>query len=141
MDSLRDLSQKTIGLYVKNKVNVEKIERKLYESIGEAKEDFYRWCLYQLIGLIIDSGPNTAFSSLKKGEIGWNATQYKDISQKLDEIDDYLINPFEVSEGINECKCGSKKTWSFTKQTRSADEPATTFCKCVMCGTSWSYSG
>lgn len=153
---IRELGLTVIGMYVKNKANVEKIEKRLYlglvngqvsvcdvESTDSVKvdEEIYKWCLYQIIGTILQSGQAETFSALKKGEIGWSASQYKETSKKLDEIDDYLINPFEVAEGINECKCGSKKTWSFTKQTRSADEPATTFCKCVMCGTSWSYSG
>jgi len=37
-----------------------------------------------------------------------------------------------------ECeKCGSKKAYFWTKQTRSSDEPETKFFKCVKCGHIW----
>lgn len=41
-------------------------------------------------------------------------------------------------EGIAVCqKCGSKKVAVALRQTRSGDEPMTTFYKCVQCGAEW----
>jgi len=41
-----------------------------------------------------------------------------------------------------ECKdCGNNEAYTWTLQTRSADEPETIFFKCTSCGTTWrSYS-
>ena len=44
-------------------------------------------------------------------------------------------------EGIFKCgKCKSKKTTYFQLQTRSADEPMTTFVNCKDCGNNWKFS-
>jgi transcription elongation factor S-II len=37
-------------------------------------------------------------------------------------------------------KCGQKKVAYSQAQTRSADEPMTTFCECVNCGHRWKFS-
>ena len=51
--------------------------------------------------------------------------------QKMDEYDQFLVKPFEVEEGVLECnKCGSKKTFSYSKQTRAGDEATTVFATC-----------
>jgi DNA-directed RNA polymerase subunit M/transcription elongation factor TFIIS len=57
------------------------------------------------------------------------------------EQDNFIIQPFEIVEGITECKCGSKRVYSFTKQTRGGDEISTTFNECLSCKSKWSYSG
>ena len=50
------------------------------------------------------------------------------------EADNFLIHPPEVEEGVIECRrCHSKKTFSFSKQTRRADESATVFVRCSQC--------
>ena len=43
-----------------------------------------------------------------------------------------VIGPnVEIEEGVMECtKCGSKKTYSYTKQTRGGDEATTVFAIC-----------
>lgn len=44
-------------------------------------------------------------------------------------------------EGMFKCgKCKSKKTTYFQLQTRSADEPMTTFVTCKDCGNNWKFS-
>lgn len=44
------------------------------------------------------------------------------------------------SEGMFKCgKCQSKHTITEQKQTRGADEPMTTFVKCLNCGSSWKF--
>jgi len=52
----------------------------------------------------------------------------KELTQKVEDIPD----------GIEMCrKCKSKKVQYTQLQTRSADEPMTTYFKCAMCGNSW----
>lgn len=44
----------------------------------------------------------------------------------------------KVPEGLFQCrKCKSKKTRYYQMQTRSADEPMTTFVTCLQCSTRW----
>jgi DNA-directed RNA polymerase subunit M/transcription elongation factor TFIIS len=66
---------------------------------------------------------------------------FKTEQDLIDEQDDFIENPFEIEEGVIECRCGSKRVFSFSKQTRSADEPMTTYAECVQCGSKWTYSG
>lgn len=49
-------------------------------------------------------------------------------------------NETEAPEGLFKCgKCKSRKTTYYQLQTRSADEPATTFVTCVGCGNRWKF--
>ena len=75
------------------------------------------------------------FQNIKNKKIGWNHSNFEHLDRKQKEYDDFLVNPPQVEEGVIEChKCGSKKTFSFSKQTRRADESATVFVRCSNCG-------
>lgn len=45
----------------------------------------------------------------------------------------------EDYEGLFKCKCGSKKTDYYQLQTRSADEPMTTYVTCRTCNKCWKF--
>jgi len=46
----------------------------------------------------------------------------------------------EDYEGLNKCgKCKSMRTTYYQLQTRSADEPMTTFCRCHNCDNTWKF--
>jgi transcription elongation factor S-II len=61
--------------------------------------------------------------------------------QKRDIDREMLKRRDEDYEGIFKCgKCKSKKTTYFQLQTRSADEPMTTFVTCKECGKQWKFS-
>lgn len=67
-------------------------------------------------------------------KLEWNHPMFENLKFIQKENDDYLLNPPEVEEGVIECrKCHSKKTFSFSKQTRRADESATVFVRCSNC--------
>lgn len=85
---------------------------------------------------------NPLLAEIKNDKIGWSHRCYDASRFKQNEQDEFLVNPFHVEEGVNQCnKCNSKRVISYSVQTRSSDEPSTTFCSCVKCGTQWSYSG
>ena len=55
---------------------------------------------------------------------------------------DSILNPPKMMEGLYTCpKCKSKKTQSWDKQTRSSDEPMTTFIECTECNYGWRKHG
>lgn len=55
------------------------------------------------------------------------------------------INPLDLPDGQLECyKCKNnnrafKKTTYYQQQIRSADEPMTTFARCLVCGNRWTF--
>lgn len=71
---------------------------------------------------------------VRKKEVMWMHPNLSGIRHELQEEDDFLENPPAVEEGVMECaKCHSKRTFSFSKQTRRADESATVFIRCSNC--------
>jgi len=68
-----------------------------------------------------------------------NMERWKDLlEQKRKRDKQKTQSNANVEEGEFECKkCGSKKTTYYQMQTRSADEPMTTFVQCTQCPTKW----
>mgnify|MGYP003345610809 CR=1 FL=1 len=63
----------------------------------------------------------------------------KNIQKELD-IEKHKAKMDEEYEGIFKCrKCGSKKTTYYQLQTRSADEPMTTYVTCIECDNHWKF--
>ena len=84
----------------------------------------------------------TIIDSIKNSKTGWNHSDFDDTRFRQQEQDEFTVNPFEVEEGVLKCGiCGHSRTFSYTKQTRSADEPMTTFATCMTCKHKWTYSG
>ena len=78
---------------------------------------------------------------IKNGKLNWSHDSVKDMVSEEFEQDDFIIKPFEVEEGVVVCKCGSKRVYSYCKQTRGGDESTTTFATCLKCKSQWTYSG
>ena len=143
MVDVRELSINAFSKVLTQKKNCEILEKNIYASLKDDM-DTYRWCVYQVLGLLLQDKKRLqeVLKDIKEDRLGWKSPIYGDISRKIQEFDEYLVKPFEVVEGVIQCgKCGSKRTWSVQKQTRSSDEPMTTFSRCVDCGNNWTYSG
>lgn len=77
-------------------------------------------------------------NKLKHRDLIWSSDIFSEEKAKIEEENDFMVNPYEMSEGVLKCrKCECKFIFSFTKQTRSADEPMTTFARCSNCGHRW----
>ena len=64
--------------------------------------------------------------------------RWKDLIQKKIERDEEKYAP--KTDGNTDdftCRCGSTKCHAYQLQTRSADEPMTTFVSCLSCGKRW----
>lgn len=79
--------------------------------------------------------------NLKTGQFSFKSSNFKENKEDLEEENNFIMNPFEVEEGVLECmKCGSKKTLSYSKQMRGGDEGTTVMATCVNCRNSWKVS-
>lgn len=100
--------------------------------------------IYQAMGELVCGGQDRVRNALRllaTEMTVWDTTAYSRWATKEREELEFRKTPFQVEEGIIQCKkCGSKRTLSFQKQTRSADEGMTTFYQCVECGAKARYS-
>tara|TARA_Y100000389_G_C17085140_1_gene328516 strand:+ start:169 stop:588 length:420 start_codon:yes stop_codon:yes gene_type:complete len=124
-----------------SKKDINNIEKIIFSNTKNIKQ--YNDLLYEIIGeIILGKNLKDIILNINNGYFSWNNKLYKNIKHNISEQNDFIENPFEVEEGVIECnKCGSKRVFSYSKQTRGADEPMTTFAQCVSCKSSWSYSG
>jgi DNA-directed RNA polymerase subunit M/transcription elongation factor TFIIS len=129
-----------LNSFIKKKSNRIKISKILWKLANQDYEyanylSFEIFCDYMCVCKLNDIKDN-----IKNKKIGWFHTFFDQYKLKQKEYDDFLINPPDVEEGVIEChKCGSKKTYSFSKQTRSADESTTVFVRCSQCNNTFKF--
>jgi len=124
-----------LSLYIKSKKNI-LIFIKNIMKVPEDKRNilFYEVCM----DLKNNKKQSDVLYKIKNEKYLWNDTIFAPIKDNIEEKENFIVCPFEVAEGALECnKCGSKKTFSYSKQTRSGDESTTVFATCVECRASW----
>jgi DNA-directed RNA polymerase subunit M/transcription elongation factor TFIIS len=129
---------------LKQKQNIKIIEKCIHKTSNNAENynNTYSKVIYQTIGDVLNGTDlKTIVKNIKNEMVGWKHPYYTQIKNIIDEHDEFIVNPFEVEEGVTTCRCGSERVFTYQKQTRGADEPMTTFAKCVKCKAQWSYSG
>lgn len=148
MDQKREKSREALGTVLKSQKNIQTLEKAVF-TVSE--EEDYERNLYQTIGHLIQNKNNLPerLTAIKNNRLSWDAPEYDAVKARLQEHDDFLVNPFETKEGIVECRnCRDnplyadkpaewRKTWAVTKQTRSGDEALSVFCRCANCGANW----
>lgn len=130
---------------------METIEKDIGRIVFKKKDNLNRWLEYMrekyadeeerkyimfevATEYLFQNNMKQVVDQLKKDEVGWGHTSFESINQDFQEQDDFLENPPKVDEGVLECKrCHSKRTFSFSKQTRRSDESATVFIRCSNC--------
>lgn len=104
------------------------------ETIAKDDDDL-RYLLYEIVvEYLYTDNLRAVMDQVKKKDVGWNHPSFHQIRHEFQEEDDFIQNPPAVEEGVMECaKCHSKRTFSFSKQTRRSDESATVFVRCSNC--------
>ena len=140
MSDIRTRGKNALEMVLKNKQNIDIFENNIYKLSKDDEE--YLWIIYQIIGDISHGVKlKELLTQVKNRKINWDHPFYEDMINDEIEQDNFIMNPFEIQEGVIECKCGSNRVFSFQKQCRGADETATTFAECAACGNKWVYSG
>lgn len=140
---MRTNAKKALSLYVKKEKNVKVIEKHILNTCITKKctpiEESYKQLVISVCVQIQQGNSlQDVLDTIKKGNVLWDDTSMSEYKHKLEEQDNFLENPFEIEDGVIECnKCGSKRTYSYTKQTRSGDEATTVFSVCAECGAKW----
>jgi DNA-directed RNA polymerase subunit M/transcription elongation factor TFIIS len=139
--ALRTVIKNALKLVVKNESNVTILEKNIFDASND-NESVYKNITFQVVN-DIRSGKKLkdTLNDIKNLKVNWKHSSLNEYIQEEIEQDNFIIQPFEIVEGITECKCGSKRVYSFTKQTRGGDEISTTFNECLSCKSKWSYSG
>jgi len=153
-ESFRDRGNIALKTVINSEKNIKIVEKNLYEkSIGNNDSETEKNYLSNVYQIIYDISEgkllNNILLDIKSGKLGWSHEALSKFHASMEEQDNFIENPFEVAEGVLECRkvlengkiCGSKRVFSYSRQQRSADEPMTTFATCCACGTKWTYSG
>lgn len=122
------------AILFKKKENVDRLMGFLTKMTDNNKEEM-EYLLYEIVvEYLYTDNLRQVMEQVQKRELGWDHPNFRQISQDFQEEDDFIQKPPVVEEGVMECsKCGSKRTFSFSKQTRRSDESATVFIRCSNC--------
>jgi len=144
---LRNKGKNALRTVLNDERNIDIIEKHIY-NITVKKYPYnisenYNINLYQIIGDILNGKKlNEILSDIKKTKIGWEHSSFDEMVSCMAEQNGFLQNPFEVEEGVFQCKaCGSRRVFSFSKQERSCDEGTSVYAQCVACKSKWKERG
>jgi DNA-directed RNA polymerase subunit M/transcription elongation factor TFIIS len=119
---------------VQHKTAIIKNLKTIYEK--NEKNDFsYEDILYETCFYYNESkNVKNTINFLKDEHLSFNHPLFETISKRIVEMDHFMDKPFEVTEGVNQChKCNSKRTLSYSRQTRGGDEGMTVYVFCIDC--------
>jgi len=138
MEEMRTVGKNTLSSILEDD-DVILVEEAIWENSNELS---YKRNLYQIIGDVMNEYDlDNLLKRIESNQMGWDHHSFIYERDQINDQDDFVEHPFEVEEGVIECRCGSKKVYSYSKQTRSADEPMTTYAECAECNSKWQYSG
>ena len=124
-----------------------------YASVNETPyliEQIYDTNVDDLMKLINDTENDYLLKAIKNDKINLekiafmkseelNPEKYNKIIKKKTIEQDKINN--QATSNVYECKkCKNRKCSVTQRQTRAADEPATTFVKCMECGYEWAFN-
>jgi transcription elongation factor S-II len=166
-EQFRENIKKKLDLIIKDKTISKNLEKGIFNwTIQEAKKDkiIRKWTNSYFVRLYISKLHNimlnlkkdsyvrnkTLLKRLKKGDFLPHKLAFMShqemfpekwksmIDAKIKRDESMCTTNMEAATDEFKCyKCKNRKCTYYQLQTRSADEPMTTFVTCLMCGTSW----
>lgn len=103
--------------------------------LAEEDPQTARFLLYEWV-IDYRSHPNirSAIEQVAHRHVLWDHPSLRSIGERFREQDRFIESPPTIEEGVIECiRCRSKRTFSFSKQTRRGDESTTVFVRCSQC--------
>ena len=138
MKEIRKKGLKCLKLLLKNKKNIKIFENTIYKLSHKDPNKYIHITMGVCNDIENKKSLREILSNLKKNKVLFQHDNFTEFKNLLDEQDEFTVNPFEIEEGVLQCnKCDSKKTFSYTLQTRSGDEATTVFACCAQCGAKW----
>ena len=146
---------------LKNKTKSKKLENSIYDyslkfandnDLNDNLDDIYNHKMNDIINNLnkkSDIKNDYLFDAIKSNSVDISdivelspdklfPNKWKSIIDKIKYIEYKKKNM--ATTDIFECKkCGKRKCTFYQLQTRSADEPMTTFVNCLVCGNSWKF--
>jgi len=132
----RDAGKKSLESVLNIPKNVQILEKQI-AAISHDHATYEDICMSVVCQIKSGMKLNLILSNLKANVVGLDTAVFSEVRDSIEEQQSFIENPFEVDEGVLECKCGSRRTISFSKQIRCGDEGTTVFAKCVDCGKTW----
>ena len=126
-----------LKIMFKNKQVIDELEEIIHDK--SINQDEYKLIIQEVIQHKRNNESiQNIIENIKNNKFLTNKSEYDNFKLEIQEINDFLLNPFEVDEGVLTCgKCGSNKTFSYSKQTRGGDESTTVFAICSNCQNKW----
>jgi len=134
---MRDIGKSSLKCVLTKEQNIDIIEKNIFDICDG--QEIYKNILFQVIN-DISGGKNLQdiLNDIKTRKILWKHDSLNEYIKEEEEQDEFIVNPFQIEEGIVECRCGSKRVYSYSKQCRSGDEGVTSFHQCLKCKAKWS---
>lgn len=133
----QELAEVILSCFIKKPSNRQQMTRALW-SHAKKDETVAPYLMYEVFSEFMTvARVEAVFDHLKNRSLGWDHPVFRKYQEQQEEYDRFLVEPPEVEEGVIQCRCGSRKTFSFSKQTRRADESATVFVRCAECNHSF----
>jgi DNA-directed RNA polymerase subunit M/transcription elongation factor TFIIS len=134
---MRKLGKSSLQCVLTKEQNIDIIEKNISDICDD--EETYKKIIYQVINDIsMGKKLQDVLNDIKNHNILWKHQSLNEFIKEEEEQDEFIVNPFQIEEGIVECRCGSKRVYSYSKQCRSGDEGVTSFHQCLKCKSKWS---
>lgn len=145
----RKTGTEALNTIVKDYNTIQLLESVIFDN--STNSESYKSLIYQTVGDLVENKTiNLIIKNIEDKNIGWNHPSFDEMAANIAEQNDFIQNPFEVEEGIFECKavnpktgkiCGSRRVFSYARQDRACDEGTSTYCQCVECKAQWRERG